>query len=131
MFGRKLDARTAEIDVGFAVNRNEMDVNVRNFEAESNNSNSLTINGLPDTLGDFFGEHHHRAERVVIQIENVVELPIGGELRHHQSVSDNERIDVQKSEKPFVLSHLVTGNLAVDDARKNRCHNSIVSPIWG
>lgn len=54
-----------------------MDVDMRHFEAQNNHRNSRTACYGADPGRDSLRKNHHRPERFVVEVENVIEFASG------------------------------------------------------
>jgi hypothetical protein len=81
-------------------------------------TDALTGHSLLQRLGHLLSEERMSREEVILLIEQVVNLL----LRDDQRVALGNRIDIQKGQEVFIFGHLVAGNIAGYNLRKNTCH---------
>lgn len=101
-----------EIYVVFAVDGDQMDVRMGYFEPQNDHRYPFARYFAADFCGDLLGEEHHARQRLVVEIEQVIDLL----FRYDQRVPLGERIDVEKCVVAFVLGDFVGRDLAGDDA---------------
>lgn len=70
-----------KIDIFFIVHRDQMDVCMGNFEAQNDHCYLDARCFLLDFCGYPFRKKHHRGERIVIEIEQVIDLLLGYDQR--------------------------------------------------
>ena len=102
----------AEIDVVFALNGDQMDMRMRNFEPQNHDCHPFTRYFTFDFYGYPFGEDHHLRKGAVVEVEQVVDFLFGD----YQRVSFCQWIDVEKCVEIVIFGDLVRGYLAGNDA---------------
>lgn len=110
-----------EIDIFFAIDRNEMDVGVRNFEAQHNDRYPFAGYFLLYFAGDPFGEDDHTFQRPVVEIKNIIGFLFG----YDQRMTLGQRVDVEEGIITVVLGYLVAGDFSSNDFRENSGHGSM------
>ena len=101
-----------KIDIIFMLNGDQMDVRMRYFEPQNDYRYPFTGYLLLDTCCNTFGKDHHAGQRLVIEIENIVDLL----FRNDERMPSGKRIDVEKSVIAFIFGYFVRRNLACNDA---------------
>nr|DAI25224.1 MAG TPA: hypothetical protein [Microviridae sp.] len=112
LFWRQFELFAVEIDIIFALHGDQMDVRMGNFEAQDDYSDLFAGEFATDFGGHLLGEHHHAAERLIVEIEQIVYLL----LRNDERMSFSQRINVQKGVIAVIFGHFVRGDLPSDDA---------------
>ena len=108
---RELLLGVAEIQVVAVVQRHEVDMGVRDVQAQHGYAHPLAGNALADGFGNSLGKHHQACQFFVREVEDVIRFL----FRYNQRMPFLQRIDVQKSIVTLVLRYLVGRNLAVHD----------------
>ena len=116
-FGRGL-FRPREIQIMDVLDRDEMDMNVRDFEARHHHPDLFARDGLLDHPRDFFGKDHEPAQKVIVDVKNIIDLL----FRDDQRMSGIERPQVEERQIILVFKDLMTGDLALNDPAKNGRH---------
>lgn len=70
-----------EIHVFFVLNRDQVDVGMRNFEAEYDDRHPFAFYFLFQFSRNSLGKDDHIGQRAVVQIEQVVRLLLGNDQR--------------------------------------------------
>ena len=107
-----------EIDVFFTVYRDEVDMGVRNFEAQYHDGYPFAVDFFLYFPCDSFGEDDHSLECPIVEVENIVGLL----FRYDQRVAFGQRIDVEKGVITVVLGYFIAGDFAPDDFGENSRH---------
>src|SRR5688572_29947534 len=92
---------------------------VRHFQSDDGHTNSLAGNRSLHSPGNLLGKYMKACCRFIVQVKDVINLLLG----HDEGMTHDQGGDVQESNEVFVLCHNVAGDLTVDDACENRCHN--------
>ena len=109
----------AEVDISLTVHWDEVDVGMRNLQAQNYLSHFLAWEGSLDGLCHFLGENLKLGEVLVFHIEDVIHFL----ARNHQCVTLADRTDVEESVELVALGTLVARNLSCCNLRKNACHS--------
>ena len=102
----------AEVHVALALQGNEVDVGVRNFESQYGHAHFAAGNGAAHGACHACGEDVERGEFLVVEVEDVVDFAAGND----EGVALGHGVDVEKGVEALVLGALVGGNFALGDA---------------
>ncbi|MBV8991494.1 MAG: HEAT repeat domain-containing protein [Solirubrobacterales bacterium] len=109
---------TAEIDVVQPVNRNKVDVGVRNLQANYDHPHASRLGDLPNRARNRSRERQQSLKERLGQIEYVRNLG----LRNHERVALANRTNIQEGEEIGVLAQDLGRSLTRDDATEYGRH---------
>ena len=101
-----------EIDVVFVLDGDQMDMCMGNFHSQNDHCYPCARYFALDACRNLFGEDHHAGQRLVIEIEQVIDLL----LRNDERMPFCQRVDVEKGVVFVVFGDLVRRDLPCDDA---------------
>ena len=120
LFWCEFEVLFSEIEVTLFIDRHQMDVGVRHFEADDGHGDAFAWDGFLDGSCHVFGKHHHLAKLLVIDVEDVV----GFMFRHDEGMACRQGVDVEEREELVVLGDFVARDFTLDDSGENGSHNS-------
>ena len=93
-----------EVHITFSLQRDQMDMGMRDLKTEDGNADSLARDSRLDCSCNLLGEGAKTQIGLVLESEDIILLRI---LGNYQSVSLGKRIDIQESVEIIVLRYLV------------------------
>jgi hypothetical protein len=111
----------AEIEVAGLVERHEVDMHMRHIDTYNGLANFDARTNLFQTLGNAFGEEMKLAEKLIVEVENIVDLLLGDA----EDMAGNHGVDVEERETMFGLGDFIAGDFACHDTGKD-CSHTIV-----
>lgn len=119
LLDREFELWPSEVEVALALERDEVNMSVRDFHSENGNADPLARNGRLEGMGHLASKSPKAFVDTFIEVEDIVVLYI---LRDNEHMALNKGIDVEKSIIMFVFSYLVGWDFALGDAGKDRSH---------
>lgn len=101
-----------EVEVAFGGDGHQVDMGVRDFEADDGDGDAFARDGFLDGFGHFLGEDHHLSQFGIVDIEDIVRFV----LRHHEGMALGQRIDIEKREEFVILSDFIARDLTLYDS---------------
>ena len=91
---------------------------MRNFQTNNSLSYFTTRESTLNGFSHMFSKYLHRSQFFVRQIKDIIYLTFG----NNQRMSFNQRVNIKKRIKTFILSHFVARNLTCNDFTEYCCH---------
>jgi len=101
----------SEVNVGFRIHGNQVNVRVWHFQSQNHLCHFLTREGLLQGCCHAFGKQLEGGQFLVVHVEDVVHFASGND----EYVSACHGVDVKEGVELLVLGALVAGNLSSGD----------------
>ena len=108
LFFRELEMLLAEVDISFAIHRDEVDMSMRNLKTQYNLSHFLAWESSLDGLSNLLGENLKLCQVIILHVEDVIYLLAG----NHQCMTFADRANVEESIELVAFCTLVARNLS-------------------
>lgn len=108
LVGPELEFVPGKIQIVGAVDRYQVHMRMRYFEADHGDATTITGKSFLYRLGDGPGKYQDLAEIICGQVEEFIDLDLG----YYQRMSLAQREDIQERKELIVFGYLICGDLS-------------------